>query len=37
MGRYRAGKKAARQFSRTAMKTKKININARNSRGGICL
>lgn len=37
MGRYRAGKKTIRQFSRTAMKTKKININARNSRGGNCL
>lgn len=33
----KAGNWTKKQFTRTARKTKKININPRNSRGGICL
>lgn len=35
--RMRAPRSAKKQFTRTAMKVKKINITPRNSRGGICL
>lgn len=35
--RKRATKGASRTFTRTAMKTKKINVKPRISRGGICL
>lgn len=35
--RYRAGRGSKKQFTRTAMKTKKVNLSMHNSRGGICL
>lgn len=35
--RMRAPKRSKYQFTRTAMKTKKINLGLHNSRGGICL
>ena len=35
--RKSAGRADSRIFSRTATKTKKVNINPKISRGGICL
>lgn len=35
--RFRASRNSKKQFTRTAMKTKKVNLTLHNSRGGICL